>query len=60
MLQKLTFIVGGVLLAGAAHAQDFLNKESGNVRMLNNGEVLIQAKDPHYASPGPDEAQKEF
>lgn len=60
MLKKLTFIVGGVLLAGAVHAQDILNKKSGNVHMLNKGEVHIRAKDPHYAWPGPDEAQKEF
>jgi xylan 1,4-beta-xylosidase len=28
------------------------------VRMLQNGELHIRAKDPDYASPGPDEAQK--
>lgn len=28
-----------------------------DVRMLDNGEVHIRAKDPDYASPGPDEAQ---
>lgn len=27
------------------------------VRVLDNGEVYIRAKDPHYATPGPDEAQ---
>jgi len=31
-----------------------------DVRMLDNGEIHIRAKDPHYASPGLDEAQKEF
>lgn len=31
-----------------------------DVRMLDNGEVHIRAKDPDYASPGPDEAQKKF
>ncbi|MGB7346981.1 MAG: family 43 glycosylhydrolase, partial [Pirellulaceae bacterium] len=29
-----------------------------DVRTLDNGEVLIRAKDPAYASPGPDEAQE--
>ncbi|MFN3193794.1 MAG: family 43 glycosylhydrolase [Aureliella sp.] len=29
-----------------------------DVRMLDNGEVYIRAKDPAYANPGPDEAQK--
>jgi beta-xylosidase len=29
-----------------------------DVRMLDNGEVYIRAKDPDYANPGPDEAQK--
>ena len=29
-----------------------------DVRTLDNGEVYIRAKDPHYANPGPDEAQK--
>ncbi|WP_145296443.1 family 43 glycosylhydrolase [Crateriforma conspicua] len=28
-----------------------------DVRMLDNGEVYIRAKDPAYATPGPDEAQ---
>ncbi|MEM9479066.1 MAG: family 43 glycosylhydrolase, partial [Verrucomicrobiota bacterium] len=28
-----------------------------DVRMLDNGEVYIRAKDPDYANPGPDEAQ---
>lgn len=28
-----------------------------NVRVLENGEVYIRAKDPDYATPGPDEAQ---
>ncbi len=28
------------------------------VRMLENGELRIRAKDPAYATPGPDEAQK--
>ena len=28
-----------------------------DVRMLDNGEVYIRAKDPDYAHPGPDEAQ---
>ncbi len=28
-----------------------------DVRLLDNGEVIIRAKDPAYASPGPDEAQ---
>ncbi|KAA5544693.1 family 43 glycosylhydrolase [Roseiconus nitratireducens] len=27
------------------------------VRRLENGELFIRAKDPHYATPGPDEAQ---
>jgi len=31
-----------------------------DVRMLDNGEVHIRAKDPDYAAPGPDEAQKKF
>jgi len=26
--------------------------------MLENGEVSIRAKDPDYAKPGPEEAQK--
>jgi hypothetical protein len=29
-----------------------------DVRMLDNGEVYIHAKDPAYANPGPDEAQE--
>ena len=29
-----------------------------DIRMLDNGEVHIQAKAPHYSSPGPDEAQQ--
>ncbi|MCS7468749.1 family 43 glycosylhydrolase [Stieleria sp. ICT_E10.1] len=29
-----------------------------DVRMLDNGEVYIRAKDPAYATPGPDEAQE--
>jgi arylsulfatase len=29
-----------------------------DVRMLDNGEVYIRAKDPDYAHPGPDEAQQ--
>jgi len=29
-----------------------------DVRMLDNGEVTIRAKDPAYATPGPDEVQK--
>lgn len=29
-----------------------------DVRMLDNGEVYIRAKDPDYANPGPDEAQQ--
>lgn len=29
-----------------------------DVRLLDNGEVYIRAKDPAYANPGPDEAQK--
>ena len=29
-----------------------------DVRILENGEVFIRAKDPDYANPGPDEAQK--
>lgn len=29
-----------------------------DVRMLDNGEVYIRAKAPHYSSPGPDEAQQ--
>ncbi len=29
-----------------------------DVRLLNNGEVYIRAKDPAYAVPGPDEAQQ--
>ncbi|WP_246114419.1 sulfatase-like hydrolase/transferase [Rubripirellula tenax] len=29
-----------------------------DVRTLDSGEVFIRAKDPAYASPGPDEAQK--
>ncbi|WP_146535333.1 family 43 glycosylhydrolase [Rubripirellula reticaptiva] len=29
-----------------------------DVRVLENGEVFIRAKDPAYATPGPDEAQK--
>jgi hypothetical protein len=29
-----------------------------DVRMLDNGEVYIRAKDPVYANPGPDEAQQ--
>ena len=28
------------------------------VRVLDNGDVFIRAKDPAYANPGPDEAQK--
>ncbi len=28
------------------------------VRILEDGEVFIRAKDPHYRNPGPDEAQK--
>ena len=28
-----------------------------DVRVLESGEVKIRAKDPHYATPGPDEAQ---
>ena len=28
-----------------------------DVRMLDRGEVYIRAKDPAYATPGPDEAQ---
>ncbi len=31
-----------------------------DVRLLDNGEVHIRAKDPDYAAPGPDEAQKTF
>ena len=31
-----------------------------DVRVLENGKVSIRAKDPDYASPGPDEAQKVF
>ena len=29
-----------------------------DVRVLDNGEVFIRAKDPAYATPGPDEAQQ--
>ncbi len=29
-----------------------------DVRMLDNGEIFIRAKDPAYATPGPDEAEK--
>lgn len=29
-----------------------------DVKLLNNGEVFIRAKDPAYAQPGPDEAQQ--
>lgn len=29
-----------------------------DVRILDNGEVYIRAKDPDYANPGPDEAQQ--
>ena len=29
-----------------------------DVRVLENGDVYIRAKDPAYANPGPDEAQK--
>ena len=29
-----------------------------DVKILSDGEVRIRAKDPNYASPGPDEAQK--
>jgi len=28
-----------------------------DVRMLDDGEVYIRAKDPAYANPGPDEVQ---
>ncbi|MEM7147373.1 MAG: family 43 glycosylhydrolase [Verrucomicrobiota bacterium] len=31
-----------------------------DVRTLDSGEVYIRAKDPDYANPGPDEAQKKF
>lgn len=31
-----------------------------DVRLLDNGEVHIRAKDPAYAVPGPDEVQKKF
>lgn len=31
-----------------------------DVRILDNGEVYIRAKDPAYGTPGPDEAQKSF
>ncbi|MFT6862008.1 MAG: arylsulfatase A-like enzyme [Akkermansiaceae bacterium] len=31
-----------------------------DIRLLENGEIYIRAKDPNYASPGPDEAQKKF
>ena len=29
-----------------------------DVRVLDNGEVYIRAKDPAYAAPGPDEVQQ--
>lgn len=29
-----------------------------DVRIMDNGEVYLRAKDPDYANPGPDEAQK--
>ncbi len=29
-----------------------------DVRVLDDGDVYIRAKDPAYATPGPDEAQK--
>ncbi|MGI9446351.1 MAG: hypothetical protein ACR2NI_01695, partial [Pirellulales bacterium] len=29
-----------------------------DVRVLDNGEVSIRAKDPAYATPGPDEVQQ--
>lgn len=31
-----------------------------DVKILEDGEVYIRAKDPDYATPGPDEAQKDF
>ncbi|MEM7316974.1 MAG: glycoside hydrolase family 2, partial [Planctomycetota bacterium] len=31
-----------------------------DVRTLDDGEVYIRAKDPDYANPGPDEAQRAF
>ncbi|MDA7934622.1 hypothetical protein N9B65_06220, partial [Akkermansiaceae bacterium] len=30
------------------------------VKVLDDGEIYIRAKDPNYSSPGPDEAQKSF
>ena len=29
-----------------------------DIRVLEDGEIFIRAKDPAYATPGPDEAQK--
>ena len=29
-----------------------------DVRVLDNGDIHIHAKDPAYATPGPDEVQK--
>lgn len=29
-----------------------------DIRVLKDGKILVRAEDPHYAAPGPDEAQK--